>query len=236
VSHQGYQAHVSGDVVAPLTFIAVLVLLFMLSSVVKRVGDVLLYVPSKLGVVQRVAPGEVQEIDLRTLSPALLEFTKPGKYSVFTSDTSLLEANVLYGADAAAWLVVKSQTTGEQIGLVSVERGLRPYDTPLADGRPIFTFEIAAPGASEAEYSYREAFIAVVPDYVSGNESAIWIAYLAEAAVLAILLGFIDSRRRQRGRRNIESMEAIRIQKQSQNKAFWEAQRKRDEEKNRKRG
>lgn len=234
---QGYQAPRFRDIlVAPISFLAVLGLLFMMSSVVKRVGDVLLYVPAKLGAVQRVAPEEVQAIDLRTASPAVLQFSQPGKYAVYTGDPTLLEANTLHGQDAAIWLAMKSQATGEPVSIHSVGRGLRPYDTPLADGRPIFEFEIDAPGAYEAAYSYREAFIDVVPDYVSGKESAIWFAYAVEAGVLAVLLGIFNYFRFQRRRESIEDLKAVRKQRQPQTDAFWEAQRKKAEEKERRRG
>lgn len=232
---KGYQAPKIRDIlIAPLTFLAVLALLFMLSSVVKRIGDAFLFIPAKLGVVQRVEPAEVREIDLRNPSPALVQLTKPGKYAVYTGDTTLLEANAVRGKDAAVWLAIKSRAAGEPISISSVERGLRPYDTPFAEGRPIFTFDIAAADQYEVNYSYREAFIFIVPDYVSGNESVIWLAYGAELAVMLLIAGLLYYPRYQRTRRVLESMGALRSQNRARVEASWEARRKREEEKARK--
>jgi len=232
VSIQGYRPpKLSSIIVGPITFVLVLVLLFMLSSVVKRVGDVFLYIPSKLGVVQRVEPEEVKRIDLTVPSPVSVELSRAGKYAVYTGDTALLEANAVYGKDSAAWLGIKSQSTGERIKTAGVERGLRPYDTPFAEGRPIFAFDVSQPDQYEVTYYYRQAFIFIVPDYVTGHEPAIWLSYAAELAVLLVIAAIISYPRRQRTRQKLESMGALRSQNRARVEASREAQRKRQEEK-----
>jgi hypothetical protein len=235
VSNQGYRSPSFGNIgLGIIAFVILMGLLCTLPSAVKRVGDIFLFLPSRLGLIQRVTPDQVNKIDLTTASPAILEFPRAGKYAVYSGDTALLEANVLYGTHSV-WLVIKSQATGEPIEIGSVERGLVPYDTPFADGRPIFSFEIPAPGPYEVDFSWRQASIAIVPDYVTGKESLIWLSYAAQVILLLLLAGILYLPRYLRNREIIESIKAPHRQRLAKTQSFWDAQRKKGEEKTRNR-
>lgn len=223
MTSQNYQSPRFRDIaIAIVIFIVLLALLCNLPNTVKWVGDVFLYIPSQLGLVQRVAPEEIQTIDLRTHSPALIEITRPGRYAVFTGDYELLTQASSVVRGESPWLSIKAQATHEHIRFFSVERGLYPYDTPLADGRPIFIFEISVPGNYEIEHSYKQAFISIVPDYTTGKESVIMLAYALQVAILLVPLGVVCYRRYQRYRMRIKSIEAPQAQKRAQGEAFWE--------------
>jgi hypothetical protein len=129
-------------IIANVVFLILIGSLCTFPSTVKWVGDVFLYIPSRLGLVRRVMPGEVDTIDLRTASPASIEFAAPGRYAVFSASDDLLMINTLSGRNAWSWLDVTSRMTGESVEIFPVERGIRPYDTPSAEGRPIFVFRI----------------------------------------------------------------------------------------------
>ena len=217
-------------IIANVIFLVLLGSLCTFPSTVKRVGDVFLYIPSQLGLVQRVMPGEIRTIDLRTASPALLEITTPGQYAVFADSYELLMINTLSGENAWSWLDVKSRTTDEPVKVFPVERGIRPYDTPFAEGRPIFVFEINAPGSYEIAYLTRYAFISIVPDYTTGKEQVIVLAYVLQIAILLAPWGIAYYRRYQRQRIRIKDIEGPQVQRRAQGEAFWRAEiRKRKE-------
>jgi len=218
----GYQPpRIRNIVIGILTFTVLLALLCNLSSTMKQVGNIFLLIPSELGLIQRVKPDEIHIIDLQTPSPALLDITKPGRYEVFTDDYDLLMTNVLNGP---AWLQVKSHTTGERVEVVSVERGARPYDTRLAAGRPIFVFEVAVPGSYEIAYYYRYAALTIVPDYTTGKEPVIVLAYIVQIAILLTLLWFVYSLRDRRKRAIAKNMEFAQLQRRAKEQAFWEGE------------
>jgi hypothetical protein len=189
--------------------------------------------------VQRVAPKEIKIIDLGTTSPVLLEITNPGNYAVFTGHESISVglARFLENNNEIS-LEIKSQTTGEQIKIVPVERGIRPYDTPLAEGRPRFGFEITVPDKYEITFKdphyYGGDAFAIVPDYATGKESVISFAYIIQIAILLTLLGIVYYLRYQRDRARIKSIEANQKQMQIKGQAFWAAEMQRDQKKTQK--
>ena len=71
--------------IAGAIFVAILALLWSPSEPVKWVGAPFLYVPSMLGLIQRVTPDELHSVSLAS-SPARLELAKPGRYQIFADD------------------------------------------------------------------------------------------------------------------------------------------------------
>jgi hypothetical protein len=125
---------------------------------------------------------------------------------------------------ASSWLSVKAHTTGETIKVLSVERGMRPYDTPLAEGRPIFAFEVDAPDIFEFWYPSRSASISIVPDYTTGKEPIIVLAYILQIAILVVPFGIVYYRRYQRQRTRIKNIEGSQAQKRAQGETFWKSE------------
>jgi hypothetical protein len=218
-------------IIANVAFLILLGSLCTFPSTVKWVGNVFLYIPSQLGLVRRVMPGEVLTIDLRTASPASLEITAPGQYAVFSASDELLMINTLSGENTGPWLLgITSRTTGEPVEILPVERGIRPYDTPSADGRPIFAFRIDTPGSYEVAHPTKYAFISIVPDYTSGKEQVIVLAYVLQIGILLAPWGTVYFRRYQRQRMQIKEVKGSQVQRRAQGEAFWEAEiRKRKE-------
>jgi hypothetical protein len=185
---------------------------------IKLAGALFLYIPDKLGLIEQVASEDTHIIHLAS-DMTLLEITESGRYAMYTADTYLLRATL---NTKIPWLVMTAQATGEQIAVSVVERGLRPYDTPVAKGRPIFTFEIETPGVYEISHPVRETspIISIVPDYTTGQEATITLAYLLQIALIVVLASIPYYLRKQPKR---DLIEALQQQKRDQSDAFWQA-------------
>ena len=174
-----------------LLLIAVLMCLCSLSDVVKLAGAPFLYLPDKLGLVRQVSRDEVRTISLDT-SPTLLEISTPGPYVVFAADYDLLNiTNLLEDAQAPPWLTVESLATGERLAVSAVERGLRPYDTSIVRGRPIYTFAIYTPGWLKLSHPIRHTTISVLPDYTTGKETLIVLVTIIQMIGIVAIPGLI---------------------------------------------
>lgn len=193
-----------------LAFVVLLAALCNLPNALKLVGNVFLFVPAQLGLIQRVRPAEVHTIDLTSPSPAVFEITKAGRYAIYTDDYDLLMGNVLNGT---ASLQVKSQASGEQIKVQPVTRGAGPFDTALAPGRPILVFDLPAPGRIEIAYFFRYATIAIVPDYVTGKEPLIVFLTIVQIAILLALVSLLYYPAYQRRRERLRRIEMAPLQR-----------------------
>jgi hypothetical protein len=219
--------------VAILVLTATLLALWQLSDIVKLLGAPLLYLPAQLGLVEQVSHAEVHVIDPFEASPRLLIVSQPGRYAVYTGDVQLLErTNALVDHQEAPWLAVKSAEGHTSIAVAFVERGLRPYDTPLAEGRPIFTFVVDTPGRYTLDLPERDGIITVVPDYTTGKEPIIWLVMLLQLGVMGTIVGVVVYIRTEPMRLRRQQQAAIDAQRQEQGEAFWqsEIQRSKDAE------
>ena len=198
MSVQGYQPSNVRSILLGLIISAILlVMLCSLSSVVKFTGAALLFIPEKLGLVQQVSRDQVISFGSSSRQTKLV-FSGPGTFALYTSDYDLLVAtSSLESSNAKPWLVVTQDDTGKKINVNYVRRGLRPYDTPLASGRPIFTFDIPAQGTYTLVHPTGKAQAFLVPDYTTGNESLIVLLYAIQIAVVGYPLGRAFYRRYQ---------------------------------------
>ncbi len=209
-----------------IALVALTVVLVNLAVLIKLVGNALLVIPSALGVVRQVTRDEVFTYDLVT-SPTEVGFGQPGCYAVYAYDYDLLTtSDALEEAGAPPWITLVSRTTGEAVPIMFVGRGLRPYDTVLAKGRPVLTFVITRPGAYLMYHPARRADLAIVRDYITGQERTIVAAYLVQIGVVvgppAILLT-----RRYLARRHVRR-EAQRARRE-QADAFWQRRQREGE-------
>lgn len=174
-----------------LLLIAVLMSFCSLSDLVKLAGAPFLHIPDKLGLVRRVSRDEVSTISLDS-SPTLLEIRTPGPYVVFAADYDLLNiTNLLENAQALPWLTVESLATGERLAVSAVGRGLRPYDTSIVRGRPIYTFDIGAPGWYKLRHPLRHTTISILPDYTSGKETLVVLVTILQMIAIVAIPGLI---------------------------------------------
>jgi hypothetical protein len=199
-------------------FILFLIALCSLSQGVKWAGSVLLFLPDRLGLVRTVRPAEVFEFDT-TRSPAQVVFTRAGLYQVFTSDYDLLViSDQLAQSDSPPWITITNAGSGAAAVVTYITRGLLPYDTPHASGRPVIEVEISEPGDYVLDYPTRPAEISMVPDYLTGHEALIYTAFAVQLLILALPVAILLFRREQRTWqqshekrvRSIEQFEKIR--------------------------
>jgi hypothetical protein len=201
--------------------VVLLVVLINLGAVVKFVGAGLLVIPSALGIVERVGPEEMSTYDL-TASPTLLGISQPGRYALYAYDYDLLTmSDQLEESKAPPWVTLKSQVTGQAIRTDFVGRGLRPYDTYLAKGRPVITFVITQPGSYLMFHPTRASTISIVRDYVTGNERSFSLVMLAQIAVVVVPLAFLLTRRYLK---RLEVRRRAQQQKRIESEAFWREQ------------
>lgn len=217
-------------VIGSIAFIALVGLFCNIASVIKRVGDVFIYIPAQLGLVQRITPEEIIPID----SPTMIETLQPGSYMIYRSTFG----SALVNERDEILFNIRSQTSAEQIKIVRVGRGLRPYDTPFAEGRPVLEFVIPAADQYEITFEGHPSElgygVTLVPDYTTGKELTISLVYIFQIVILLILLGIVFYPRYQRYRARIQRIEAPQKQMQSKGQAFWDAEAQKDKNKTQK--
>ena len=207
--------------------LVVLIFAFInLGAVVKFVGAGFMFIPSALGIVQRVSPQEVFVYDL-SKSPTMVGISQPGRYAVYAYDYDLLTIlDQLEQSGAAPWISLKSETTGEPVPVTFVSRGMRPYDTYLAKGRPVLSFVITRPGVYVMLHPAKQSTISIVRDYVTGHERALMLAYLVQIGLVVVPVGVVFLRRylaRREARRTSQRETRERAE------AFWQREAHRDE-------
>ena len=215
-----------------LMFAVFLVTVCSLPQVVKTLGAGLLYLPSQLGLVEMVHRDEVQAIDMRS-SPPQVDLPQARRYAVYTDDYDLLViSDEIMLAGAEPWLVVTSPGSHAKLRLTGIERGLMPYDSPYAAGRPVFTFEVTEPGVHDLTYPRRWATLYILPDTTSGKERLILLAYAVEVAILiaAVALPFRRAARIRRAR-----LDAMLPPRPAQADDFWRAESRRQRHNTRRR-
>ncbi len=213
--------------------LAVILLIFMctLSQGVKYAGTGLMVVPSSLGVVRQVQREEVQNLFMKN-SPTLVIVNTPGKFQVYTDDYDLLTTTMqLSDSKSPPWMKIKNAVTGAVVNVEYIHRGLRIYDTPLAKGRPILTFDITAPGSFEITHPERSVSIYLVPDYTTGRESAINLWFGIQIAALAAVFAFLYTRQRAKKMKAIREIDELG--KRRRGKDFWQAQTEKHQERDR---
>jgi len=215
-----------------LLFAVILLTVCSLPQVVKTLGAGLLYLPSRLGLVEMVPRDQVQAIDMRSSSPQV-DLPQARRYTVYTDDYDLLVmSDQILRIGAEPWLVVLSPGTHTELRLTGVERGLMPYDSPYAAGRPVFTFEVIEPGVHDLIYPRRWVTFYILPDTTSGKERLILLAFAVEVAILGTAVGLLYWRAVRNRRARLTSMLPPRP---AQADDFWSAESRRQRHNTRRR-
>jgi len=166
-------------------FVALLILVCSLSQGVKWAGAVLLFLPERLGLAGPVHRVEVTPLDMQ-VSPLQITFPDAQAYHVYTSDYDLLViSDELARSEAPAWLTVIRSGTDSRVPVTILRRGLMPYDSPLAAGRPVLAMQIEEPGSYVLDFPTRKATMTLVPDRTTGREAAIFTAFAVQLALAA---------------------------------------------------
>jgi hypothetical protein len=156
----------------------------------KRVGDMLLFVPEKLGLIERVSPNEIRSVTLYTGRIIVQRFV-PGRYLVFTNNIRLFHVKALTDMrteeSVPTWLTIRlADNSMREVRINWVNRGLRLYDTPHAKGRPVLRFNVSEVGVYEILFKIKgmAAAVSIVPDRTSGNELFITKLFLIQIAIV----------------------------------------------------
>lgn len=203
-----YRAPRFRDIGLALTIgIVALIALLKLGDVVKRIGAALYFLPAQLGIVQQAGSGDVWRYRL-DMMPPVIYFPEPGRYALYTGDYDLLSiTDSLRQSDAVPWLIIRAADSGLGVPVDYVHRGMRIYDSHLAPGRPVLTFQIPKAGLYELEHTTRPAMVGIARDYITGGERRIMAVFLAEPLLIAAPFLLIFGRKRwlrQRERRETQ--------------------------------
>jgi len=171
--------------------IAALVLLLLgflfLGNIVKQIGMIFTFLPSKLGLIETVTRKELITMDM-TESPTIINFNKAGKYLLYTDNYDLLVIHdAVVESNAKPWIKILTADEKE-LDFTLVGRGLKIYDTPLAKGRPTISFEITEPGEYVFIHPRRSIKSYIVPDYITGHEGFINFLIIVQVVVLIIII------------------------------------------------
>lgn len=166
-------------------FVVLLILVCSLSQGVKWAGAALLFLPERLGLAEPVHRAEVTPLDMQS-SPLQVSFPVAQAYHIYTSDYELLViSDELARSEAPAWLTATRSGTGSRVRVTIIGRGLMPYDSPLAAGRPALAMQIEEAGSYVLDFPTRKATMTIVPDRTTGREVAIFTAFGVQLAALA---------------------------------------------------
>lgn len=158
-------------------------------EVVKYVGVPFMVIPNALGLIETVEEEEVIQVAGSNGSTRMLEIDRAGQFLIYLpawQQSSLEETRVII-----------SDEDGE-IPVYLLERGTRPYDTTAVNGYPNYWFKVHRPGNYEVtiinagEDSFEVLDIAIVPDYISGNEAVFnWTFVTQILVIVSIILAFL---------------------------------------------
>ena len=154
----------------------------------------------------------------------------PKDYDLLIISDSLRDVNenIENAEDLHSWLTVQPIDSGETLPIGYIHRGLMPFDSLLAQGRPVLNFEIKTPGRYELKYSTRQALFYVLPDYTTGKERTIYLIYVVEFALLLIPIWMLYSGFSQRRK---EKTQEIQNLKQIRGEDFWKSEIQKKERK-----
>lgn len=166
-----------------------------IDKIIKYAGASLTFIPSKLGLLPVVSRNEVMPVNMHS-TPTSVTFTKSGHYLFYTDNYDLLVINdAIILAKSKPWIIIQTDA-GESIQVSLIERGMTIYDTPLARGRPVASFEILNPGVYAIAHPRRPINAYIVPNYTSGNERTIsFFMWLEVLIVVSVIWGFKRRRR-----------------------------------------
>jgi hypothetical protein len=211
-------------------FVILFLAFFRIPDVVKFSGAALMYLPSRLGLIDMVLPKDVVALPLDE-NPSAFTISAPGRYVMYLNNYDLLIVHdAVVAGNSDPWMNIQSEDLGTPVKVNLIGRGLSWYDTPFARGRPVVTFEIDQPGTYQFMHPTRPDMIYLLPDTVTGNESRITFWVLFEIAIIGGAVFYIF-------RRRTASKRELRLKSQADNRArvenTWKRIETRKEEKQR---
>ncbi len=200
-------------------FILLMSILCGLSEVLKTVGSPFLILPQQLNIIPKVTRADVMSFEMRQ-SPVDVQLQRSGEYAVYTKDIDVLIITDQMAESGHAWFKVTDSASGEKIDVQFVKRGLIPFDSALAKGRPVYTFDIQHAGQYQFSFPRRYATIYVLPDNIVGNEGTVLFFVILQVALLAFPASYFIRKLMKKRRAKFA---AIRNLKKTTDNQFWEA-------------
>lgn len=200
---------------------ALLVVFLALPMVVKSVGFGLLWLPARLGIVQQVHPQDVITFVMAD-EPLVVQFPRGGYYVFYVRDPDLLETtDALMELNNPPWLTVLA-ADGSRIPVEFIKRGMLPFDSPFAAGRPVYRFLIPRSGDYTLKMPRKLVETDIVPDVVGGREGVLWLVLLMELGLLGGLAAIPIVRARHRQTERVQEVKRLKTVKGDE---FWASAR-----------
>lgn len=201
-----------------IAFIILISIFCGLAGVLKILGAPFMFLPQQFGFIPKVTRADVYSYEMRQ-SPVNETFDRVGEYAVYTGDIDLLLiTDQLLAAEGNPWINVVNTNNGEKIPVDFVRRGLIPFDSPLADGRPVYIFEIKEPGTYQLSFPRRYATVFILPNNIVGYESPILVFTIIQLIILAYPISILI---RKMIRKRQQKLAEIRGLKKSSDQEFW---------------
>jgi hypothetical protein len=206
-----------------IAFLALMVGALRSAEIVKLIGSPLLILPERMHLIDSLHANDITRIDSNGELEMVFDFMRPGLYAIYTANTSLLlntNARIDEGKLPTVSMSLKPMAEMRFSSNTS-ERGLRIFDTRFARGRPIVGFQIERPGRYVLLSPSIEATIFLVPDYTTGKEGLLTLAYLFQAGIIFTPIAVLFYRQYRKQRHRMRQLDGL---KHIQGKAFWQRQ------------
>jgi len=203
-----------------LLFLALMIGALRSAEIVKLIGAPLLVLPEELHLIERLHAADVAHFSFDGPMEMVLNFTQPGRFAIYTDNTNyLLSTNARIQDEKPPLIHVFEASSGSEIPVYYFMRGVKPYDTRFARGRPIYGFEIERAGRYVVTSAWMEAAISLAPDYTTGKEGLLTAAYLIQTGILLLPVGLLLYRRY---RLDLERARELDSLKRIQPGDFWQ--------------
>ena len=211
-----------------LASIALCIAAFQLPNIVKWTGNLFLFLPSKLGIIQIATPQDIIDVDFST-NPTLVYFPKAGPYNLYTNHLDLLTITDSLTASERVWLIITPLGSEEPLQVLFFTRGQFFYDSAFAKGRPIYYFNIPSPGYYVLRHPTRPISVDFVPDYNTFNETKLILIYLVQIILFGGPIGYFFYRR---WRKRMQPIWEFRKQKLAETEKFWQNRKSQNDQEN----
>lgn len=202
-----------------IAFIIILSIFCGLAEVIKSVGAPFLILPEKLGWIPDVSRDDVVTVNMENKA-IQINFDRTGDFVVYAYNYDLLVmTDELAKANAIPWMKIENTQSGQQIAVDYIQRGLTPFDSSNARGRPIFHFIVPEKGNYRISYPSRQVLLYFLPDQVTGNMGIILFCFVIQVIILAIPVGTFFNARRKKQKAKLDE---IRNLKKTSDEKFWQ--------------
>lgn len=190
-----------------------------LSEVIKAAGSPFLILPQQIGAIPKVTRADVQTYSMQD-SPVQFNFQRTGEYAVYTNDIDLLmTTDQIIESNGNPWINIIEISNGQKLDVNFVSRGMFPFDSALAKGRPVFIFKITNPGIYQLSFPRRYATIFILPNNTFGYEGRILFFVIVQLLIIAYPIFLIL---RKMFRKRQAKISEIRGLKKKSDQEFWE--------------